>query len=244
MLPWALTLALAAVTSAQPPAAVGVRKSVWDGVYTAAQAEHGKVVYEENCRSCHGPEFSGGEARVLRGDPFMQSWAEDNLENLFQKIRSTMPAHSPSSLSDENYLAVVAAMLQANGFPPGVDALTTGSALTRIRIEGKEGRAAVPNYAMVQVVGCLDQGAGNTWMLTHGTEPVRSRNPEPSDAATLATAQQTPLGALTFRLMNVFPAPDSHRGHRMEVKGLLIRMPEGDRLNVTSLGMVAPSCQP
>ena len=233
-----------AVTSAHQTSAVRERRTVWDGVYTDAQAERGRVVYEENCRACHGPEFSGGEARVLLGDPFMQSWAEDNLENLFQKIRSTMPADRPSSLSDESYLAVIASMLQGNGFPPGIEALRAGSALASIRIEGKDGPAAVPNYAMVQVFGCLDQGADNTWMLTQSTESVRSRNPEASDAVALAAAQQAALGALTFRLLNVFPPPDSHRGHRMEVKGLLMRMPDGDRLNVTSLGIVTASCRP
>ena len=239
----AFTLACT-VTATHQTSAVRGRRTVWDGVYTTAQAERGKAVYEENCRACHGPELSGGKARILRGDSFMKSWAEDDLENLFQKIRSTMPPGHPSSLSDESYLDVIASILQANGLPAGLEALTAGPALASIRIEGKDGPAAVPNYAMVQVFGCLDQGAGDTWTLTHSTEPVRSRNPEASDAATLAAAQQAAPGGYTFGLLNLFPAPDVHRGHRMEVKGLLMRMPEGDRLNVTSLGMVAASCRP
>jgi mono/diheme cytochrome c family protein len=220
------------------------RRTVWDGVYAAAQAERGRAVYEETCSECHGPEFSGGEARILRGELFMQSWSEDHLGSLFQKIRTTMPSDRPGSLSDESYLAVMAAILQANGFPAGPEALTAGAALSSIHIEGKNGPAQVPNYTMVQVFGCLDQGPGNTWMLTRGTQPVRSRNPEPSTGAALAAAQQAAPGGLTFRLMNVFPAPEAHRGHRMEVKGLLMRAPDGDQLNVTSLGMIAESCQP
>ena len=30
----------------------------------------------------------------------------------------------------------------------------------------------------------------------------------------------------------------------MEVKGFLIRDPEGDRINVSALAMVAPACNP
>jgi hypothetical protein len=95
------------------------------------------------------------------------------------------------------------------------------------------------------VFGCLAQGPGNSWVLTHGAEPIRSRNPASSDPATLAAAaaQQT-IGSLTFQLLSVFPAPDSHRGHWMEAKGLLMRSGSGNQINVTSLAMVAPACQP
>jgi S-disulfanyl-L-cysteine oxidoreductase SoxD len=229
----------AAAQTSAPPA----RKTVWNGIYTTDQAKQGRVVYEQNCQACHGADFSGGEARVLRGDPFMQGWSEDHLGNLFQKIRATMPADRPGSLPDESYLAVIAAIMQANGFPPGSEALTAGPGLASIRIERKDGPAPVPDFAMVQVFGCLQPGAGNGWILTGATEPVRSRNPEPSDAATLAAAP-TAAGAMTFQLMSVFPPPDAHRGHRVEIKGLLMRTPGGDRLNVTSLGMVSPDCGP
>jgi len=30
-------------------------RSVWDGVYTEAQAKRGEAIYEQNCVSCHGP---------------------------------------------------------------------------------------------------------------------------------------------------------------------------------------------
>jgi mono/diheme cytochrome c family protein len=229
--------------AAQTPLPPG-RKTVWNGIYTTAQAEQGRTVYEQNCQVCHGAAFSGGEARVLRGDPFMQAWSEDHLGNLFQKVRTTMPADRPASLSDESYLAVIAAIMQANGFPPGPEALTAGPGLASIWIEGQSGPGPVPDFAMVQVFGCLQQGAGNSWMLTRASEPARSRSPEPSDPAALAAAPRTASGAMTFQLMSVFPPPDAHRGHRVEIKGLLMRTPEGNRLNVTSLGMVSPDCAP
>jgi hypothetical protein len=40
----------------------------------------------------------------------------------------------------------------------------------------------------------------------------------------------------------VYSALDEHKGHRMEGKGFIVKDPEGDRLNVVSLEMVASSC--
>jgi mono/diheme cytochrome c family protein len=38
-------------------------RSVWDGVFTEAQAKLGEALYEQNCVSCHGPALEGdGEA--------------------------------------------------------------------------------------------------------------------------------------------------------------------------------------
>tara|TARA_B100000586_G_scaffold182179_1_gene133564 strand:- start:677 stop:862 length:186 start_codon:yes stop_codon:yes gene_type:complete len=53
----------------------------------------------------------------------------------------------------------------------------------------------------------------------------------------------TPLGVETFTLVNVYPDPTPHVGHKMEVKGFLIRDPNGDRINVSSVGMVAGACR-
>ncbi len=34
-------------------------RSVWDGVYTDAQAKRGQALFEQNCVSCHGPALEG-----------------------------------------------------------------------------------------------------------------------------------------------------------------------------------------
>lgn len=49
-------------------------------------------------------------------------------------------------------------------------------------------------------------------------------------------------GSLTFELLNPFPSPAAHVGRRVHVKGLLIRNPGGDRINVVPLEPVAPTC--
>ena len=66
-------------------------KTVWDGVYTAAQAARGKAEYEANCATCHGNLLGGNRVELLKGNDFMQRWREDNLESLITFLKSSMP---------------------------------------------------------------------------------------------------------------------------------------------------------
>ena len=217
--------------------------TVWDGVYTAEQAARGKVVYDSSCGACHLPDMSGSdEARPLAGDRFMQDWREDTLHTLFVRIRNLMPFNEPATLTEDAYLDSVAYILEFNGFPPG-DRELLPDGLADIRIEGREGPAEVPSFALVQVVGCLTEDAGG-WLLTNSTRAVRTRDPSASTEDELSALGARRPGTRTFALMNVYPNPASHAGHRMAVKGFLIRDPAGDRINVSSLGMVAAACAP
>ena len=246
----ALVLACTLAVTAWPGGALEAqaaqedRTTVWDGVYTAEQAARGKVVYDNSCGACHLPDMSGSdEARPLAGERFMQDWREDTLHTLYVRIRNLMPFDDPATLSDDAYLDSVAYILEFNGFPAGERELTPAG-LADIRIEGREGPADVPSFALVQVVGCLTQGPDEAWLLTHSSAAARTRDPSASTADELSAFEATPAGAETFALMNVYPDPASHAGHRMAVKGFLIRDPAGDRINVSSLGMVAPACEP
>ena len=220
------------------------RTTVWDGVYTADQAARGKAVYEASCSACHLPDLTGSsEARPLAGDRFMQDWREDNLNTLFTRIRALMPFDDPATLSDDAYLDSVAYILQFNSFPAGSRELTVDG-LADIQIEGREGPGPVPSFALVQVIGCLTQGPDNEWILTRSTEAVRTRDPSGSNADELKAFEAQPPGTQTFTLMSVYPSPDAHNGHKVEAKGFLIRLPEENRINVSSLEMVAPGCEP
>ena len=102
----------------------------------------------------------------------------------------------------------------------------------------------MPSFALVQVVGCLTQGSDAGWILTSSTDAVRTRDPSGSNADELRALEARPLGTQTFTLMSVYPDPTSHAGHKMEAKGFLIRGPEGDRINVSAMEMVAAACEP
>ena len=212
------------VAGAQAPAeAQDDRVTVWDGIYTAGQAARGKAVYDSHCAACHGSDLSGSsEARPLAGERFMQDWREDNVNSLFTRIRRLMPFDDPATLSDAAYLDSVA----------------------YIRIEGRDGPGPVPSFALVQVIGCLSRGPDGDWMLTRSTAAARTRDPAGSPPEELEGFAAQALGDRTFTLMSAYPDPAAHAGHRMEAKGFLIRNPDGDRINLSSLAMISPACAP
>src|SRR5688572_5445977 len=165
-----VAVSAAAVVSAQAPAPANTGgNTVWDGVYTAAQAARGQRQYDTTCRSCHEDGPRSGEA-------FMRDWQGTGLEQLFDQIKKTMPAGAPASLSDAAYLDLVSYILQVNAFPAG-DAELDAGGVAGIRIESRTGPGPVPNYALVQVVGCLAPQGTNAWTLGNSSEPVRTKDP-------------------------------------------------------------------
>lgn len=229
-----LVLVAGVVTArAQEPAKVDGR-TVWDGVFSAEQAARGQAQYEKSCRSCHreGPR---------KDEAFMRDWQGTGLDGLFEQIKKTMPASAPGSLSDATYFDIVAYVLQVNTFPSGPAELTA-EAIKGIRVEGKDGPGPVPNFALVQVIGCLAPGPQSDWTLGNASEPLRTKDPTPSAGEELTTSRASALGSLTFQLLNVYPRPDAYKGNKVEAKGFLIRDPNGDRLNVTSVQSLAPAC--
>ena len=226
------------------PAAADDQK-IWTGVYTADQAAVGKTVFEANCATCHRADLSGDRGPALKGDPFFSSWENGSVSSLFLKIKETMPKNRTSSLTDDNYVSIVAFLLQANAFPPSTRgvALDTDD-LEDIQIERKGGssKQGIPNFALVQVVGCLSQGQDRTWRLTRTTEPVATKDQRPS-AQELKESAAVPLGTETFLLLSVNHfRPDDHKGHKMEAKGLLYKAPNDARLSLTSLDAVDSTC--
>ena len=103
------------------PIAQGVvARTVWDGVYAEAQAARGKIAYDAQCAYCHSPDLRGqGFAPGLVEDVFASRWQDGNLGDLFTIVKATMPQDKPASLTDEEYAAIVAYLLQANRYPAG-----------------------------------------------------------------------------------------------------------------------------
>ena len=101
------------------------KKTVWTGIYTAEQAAKGKSLANENCAPCHGADIKGGDlAPTLSGNDFIGHWYDAKLSELADKVALTMPANAPGSLKPEEYAAVLAYMLEANGVPAGQATLT------------------------------------------------------------------------------------------------------------------------
>ena len=220
------------------------RKGIWDGVFTTAQAERGKAALLQNgCNGCHGVELAGDKGPALKGDRFITEWENGSVNRLFTKIRDTMPPLNPEQVDPAAKLDIVAYLLEVNGFPPGSTSLNMDE-LESIQIARRGAEAAGPaNFTLVEAIGCLAQGPDKKWILTNASEPAATKD-ETSTPASLQAAQSTPLGSQILELVSVSPSfkPDSHRTHKVEVRGLLYRDPKYVELNLTSLDTVASSC--
>jgi hypothetical protein len=173
----------------------------------------------------------------------MATWETQDLSALFAKVKDTMPPDSPSSLPDEDYIAMVALILKTNGYPEGAETLTLDK-LDGIKIAGKPGETPkqIGNFRLVEVVGCLTRGANDAWTLTSTTEPALTSD-RPSTPRALSDASKQPLGSATFRLLSVGTFdPAAHAGEKMYAKGLLYREPGKDRINLVALDPVGPKC--
>jgi mono/diheme cytochrome c family protein len=111
--------------------------SVWDGVYTQEQASRGKTLYSKECGSCHGQALDGsGQAPPLSGADFQGNWNGQTVDDLFEKVQTSMPADQPGKLSREQNADILAFVLGNNGFPAGSKELPVDAAvLQKIRFQ-------------------------------------------------------------------------------------------------------------
>ncbi len=108
----------------------GPMASIWDGVFTEAQATRGQAVYPGACGTCHGRRLNGApDDPDMRSTPplararFLRVWEGRSLATLFEYTRATMPENNPNSLTDQEYVDVIAYMLTVGGMPAGDDEL-------------------------------------------------------------------------------------------------------------------------
>jgi quinoprotein glucose dehydrogenase len=104
-------------------------KTVWDGVYTEAQAGRGKKAYIASCAACHQEGLQGADlAPALKGDEFLLLWNDRPLSEFVERITKTMPQDAPGTLSAQENADIVAYILQVNRFPAGVSELPADEA--------------------------------------------------------------------------------------------------------------------
>jgi len=123
-----------------PSLSADVPRSVWQGVYTKAQAERGRASYFAACVSCHGTQLQGDtDAPDLAGNAFLRRWTDRSVGALFTFTESQMPVGRPRSLGAASYADVIAHILAANGFPEGQQELpANGPVLDTIMIDRKK----------------------------------------------------------------------------------------------------------
>jgi mono/diheme cytochrome c family protein len=218
-------------------------RTVADGVYTDAQADRGAAAYEAACSNCHRADLAGASGPALKARRFDSTYAGRHLQTLFAKIATTMPRNMPASLADEVYVDIVAHLLKENGFHAGASDLSA-DALDRIRIVASRPKPPPPvgDFSYVEVVGCLSSGPRGVWMLTRASEPIAV---QPAASAAGASAAEAPgtLGTNTFHLVDALAyAPDAHVGHKMHVRGMLIKLSNEQRITISAFDMLSPAC--
>lgn len=122
------------------PWAIAARaRSVWEGVYTEAQATRGETVYRQTCALCHGPTLDGTEsAPELRGSALFKPYYGKSVQDLFKNVREKMPKDAPGTLTSQQAADVLAHVFKVNKMPAGTTELPAApEALADIQIEPK-----------------------------------------------------------------------------------------------------------
>jgi hypothetical protein len=113
--------------------------SVWDGVYTAGQADRGALI-ASRCASCHGPDLKGDIGPSLIGAGFASRWNGWTLGDMTERILSEVralashyadedkDAGDPALLGRQQSADVLAYLLLVNRFPGGTTELPVSQA--------------------------------------------------------------------------------------------------------------------
>jgi alcohol dehydrogenase (cytochrome c) len=140
-----LVVALALVVLAAT-AGVTAKKSLTGSVgndwYSSDQAAQGKALFAEKCAVCHGANLQGGAGPALAGNQFFLRYRGKPLSALWSTVHTQMPLNAPGTLSTQQSLAVVAYILQKNGFPAGPSPIVGHYDIARIIPDAAPGASA------------------------------------------------------------------------------------------------------
>jgi mono/diheme cytochrome c family protein len=140
----ALPLALVSSLSAAPQE---FAKTMWDGVFTSADAVRGQNDYLQMCSSCHGADLKGGKggAPALTGPAFFERWRDLSVFDLFFAAEGRHGEASNPLVFDFRYMPpervrdIVSYILEVNGAPAGEELPTDFDRLRQIQISPKSG---------------------------------------------------------------------------------------------------------
>jgi len=88
-------------------------------LYSAAQATQGAQKFADNCSQCHGDNLEGLSGPALTGANFASEKAAFKVGDIFTILTNNMPATAPGSLAHDDYVQIMAFLLQKNGYPAG-----------------------------------------------------------------------------------------------------------------------------
>lgn len=121
-------------TSAGDPSALEHPASAKTASAGAAQVQRGAELFVANCSPCHGPSGGGSEiapplvgAGALPANPrptqSLRTTQFRTAKDVYQFISTYMPRSSPGALPPDQYYAILAFLLKANGMRTSESAL-------------------------------------------------------------------------------------------------------------------------
>jgi cytochrome c len=112
------------------------------GAEATEQIKRGEATYLDECARCHAETLGGTEfGPPVVGDEFVRHWAGKNADDIFVRIRETMPIDSPGRLTAQQSVDLVAFLLRKNDVRFGDQPLTDDAvARKRIMIGAPPGR--------------------------------------------------------------------------------------------------------
>ena len=120
----ALVVSMSATNLTAQAAPANGSRSTRDGVYTDAQADRGRQVFEEGCTECHNIRMWGTD------------WDGKSAGDVYEFIRAYMPEPAPGTLSAQQIRDIIANFLKQARLPAGAAELPdTLDGLKQIRME-------------------------------------------------------------------------------------------------------------
>jgi mono/diheme cytochrome c family protein len=97
------------------------QRTVWEGVFSEAQAARGRQSYRRFCGQCHSDDLSGGGdgEPALKGAIFIAQWQGRSAADLFATMSEAMPYSAPGSLPAQEYVDILSYIFLANDAPAG-----------------------------------------------------------------------------------------------------------------------------
>ena len=138
---WSAFLAIAtvsvmafAVNASEQQSSGDPKKTQWERVYSVTQAQRGEELFASACVSCHSVERGAARSRAnlpLNHPDFWANWNGLTLEVLSQRIRLSMPAAAPGTLTRDQVADIIAYLLELEGAQAGSSDLPSASAELR-----------------------------------------------------------------------------------------------------------------
>ena len=159
------------------------KRGIWDGVFTAAQADRGNRLPDRPVRWVSSARFERRPGSGAQGRRILVALGERQRDRAcLPRFGDTMPPNSPNDTTEDAKIDVVAYPPAVQRFPgrPFRAEAGRGSAWMRSEIVRKVQGSKRRISRSFRSSGCLAQGQNNAWVLTEYHRTGRHQTEEPN----------------------------------------------------------------